>query len=51
MTDVYHLFIEEVERLTINASDSAVKVVGDLTRAVKRAQNRHDDAEEKESTR
>jgi hypothetical protein len=38
MTNVYESFIAEVEALTINATDSAVSVVGVLTRAVKRAQ-------------
>lgn len=36
--DVYERFIEEVEALTIGASDPAAVVVGRLTRAVKRAQ-------------
>ena len=36
--DVYHRFIEEVEALTITADWGVVKVVGELTRAVKRAQ-------------
>ena len=36
--NVYERFCEEVDALTIDASDSAVSVVGDLTRAVKRAQ-------------
>lgn len=36
--DVYHRFIQEVEALTIKADWGAVKVVGELTRAVKRAQ-------------
>jgi hypothetical protein len=36
--DVYARFCEEVDALVIAASDPAVKVVGDLTRAVKRAQ-------------
>jgi hypothetical protein len=40
--DVYTRFIEEVDALTINAEDSAVSVVGDLTRAVKRAQLVHE---------
>lgn len=41
---VYELFIAEVEKLTIKADDSAVAVVGYLTRAVRRAQNKWDDA-------
>lgn len=40
--DVYHRFIEEVDVLTIKADWGAVKVVGELTRAVKRAQLVHD---------
>jgi hypothetical protein len=36
--DVYHRFIEEVDALTIKADWTAVKTVGELTRAVKRAQ-------------
>jgi len=40
--NVYDLFIAEVEAMTIQADDSAVKVVGELTRAVKRAQNAWD---------
>lgn len=36
--NVYERFIEEVDALTIGADDSAVHVMGVLTRAVKRAQ-------------
>lgn len=36
--NVYEAFNEEVEHMVIAAGDSAVKVVGALTRAVKRAQ-------------
>jgi hypothetical protein len=36
--NVYEAFTEEVDHMVIAAGDSAVKVVGDLTRAVKRAQ-------------
>lgn len=36
--NVYQRFCEEVDALVIGADDSAVAVVGDLTRAVKRAQ-------------
>ena len=36
--NVYERFIEEVEAMTISVDDSAIRVVGDLTRAVKRAQ-------------
>jgi hypothetical protein len=39
---VYDEFIAEVEALTIRGDDSAVHVVGLLTRAVKRAQNKID---------
>jgi hypothetical protein len=42
MTDVYARFIAELDALTIHAGDPAAKVVGDLTRAVKRAQLVHD---------
>ena len=38
MSDVYEAFIAEVEALTIRADMPAVAVVGELTRAVKRAQ-------------
>ena len=34
----YEAFCEEVDALTIKADDSAVKVVGELTRAAKRAE-------------
>lgn len=34
----YDAFIEEVDALTIKATDPAVKVVGELTRAAKRAE-------------
>lgn len=40
--DVYHLFIAEVDALTISADDPVAHVVGVLTRAVKRAQMVHD---------
>lgn len=36
--NVYERFIEEVEALDISAYEQAVSVVGQLTRAVKRAQ-------------
>ncbi|HEY3924377.1 MAG TPA: hypothetical protein VGL75_07430 [Acidothermaceae bacterium] len=36
--NVYERFIEEVDALTIHANQSAVSVVAELTRAVKRAQ-------------
>lgn len=36
--NVYQRFVEEVDALTIQGADPAVKVVGELTRAVKRAQ-------------
>lgn len=36
--NVYQRFCEEVDALVIGADDSAVSVVGELTRAVKRAQ-------------
>lgn len=36
--NVYEAFIAEVDALTIRADDRAVAVVGELTRAVKRAQ-------------
>ncbi|HSX22674.1 MAG TPA: hypothetical protein VLE97_07890 [Gaiellaceae bacterium] len=36
--NVYERFIEEVDALVVAANDPAAKVVGDLTRAVKRAQ-------------
>ena len=36
--DVYDCFVTEVNALTISADDPVAKVVGDLTRAVKRAQ-------------
>lgn len=36
--NVYERFIEEMDAMTIMADMSAVKVVGELTRAVKRAQ-------------
>jgi len=36
--NVYEAFTEELDHMVIAAGDSAVKVVGDLTRAVKRAQ-------------
>lgn len=40
--DVYKRFLEEVDALLIAANDPAAKVVGDLTRAAKRAQMVHD---------
>ena len=40
--NVYERFKEEVDAMLIAADDPAVKVVGDLTRAVKRAQMVHD---------
>lgn len=36
--NVYQRFIEEVDAIIVAGGDPAVKVVGDLTRAVKRAQ-------------
>lgn len=42
---VYERFIAEVEALTIRTDMSAVAVVGELTRAVKRAQNAWDEAD------
>lgn len=36
--NVYERFIEEVDMLTIRADQPATAVVGELTRAVKRAQ-------------
>ena len=36
--NVYKRFIEELNALRINANDPAAHVVGELTRAVKRAQ-------------
>jgi hypothetical protein len=36
--NVYEAFTEELDHMVVAAGDSAVKVVGDLTRAVKRAQ-------------
>ena len=38
MSSFYTRFIEEVEALTIKADDPTVAVVGELTRAAKRAQ-------------
>lgn len=40
--DVYAIFTEEVDALTILADEPVAKVVGDLTRAVKRAQMVYD---------
>jgi hypothetical protein len=42
VSDVYHLFIEEFDALTITANDPVAHVVGVLFRAVKRAQMVHD---------
>lgn len=39
----YELFIEELDAITIMAYDNAVHVVGELTRAAKRAQLVWDD--------
>lgn len=44
-SNVYEGFIAEVEALTIMADMPAVAVVGELTRAVKRAQNAWDEAD------
>ena len=40
--DVYHRFIEEVDALTIKADWTTVHTVGELIRAVKRAQMVYD---------
>lgn len=40
--NVYERFIEEVKALGLDANLSAVQVVGELTRACKRAQNQVD---------
>ena len=40
--DVYHRFIEEVDALYLKADWTAVQTVGELTRAVKRAQMVYD---------
>lgn len=40
--NVYELFKDEIDAMVIAAADPAAKVVGDLQRAVKRAQMVHD---------